>query len=73
MWALPFGHRAFQADARGLAQPSRCGFLFISTEGEGPEENYRKYVDEHLSGEDVVQVAQRVQLDSVYTLQGKEG
>ena len=32
-------------------------FLFISTEGEGPEENYRKYVDEHLSGEDVVQVS----------------
>lgn len=32
-------------------------FLFISAEGEGPEENYRKYVDEHLSGEDVVQVS----------------
>ena len=32
-------------------------FLFISTEGEGPEENYRNYVDEHLSGEDVVQVS----------------
>lgn len=32
-------------------------FLFISTEGEGPEENYRKYVDEHLSREDVVQVS----------------
>ena len=32
-------------------------FLFISAEGEGPEENYRKYVDEHLSGEDAVQVS----------------
>lgn len=32
-------------------------FLFVSAEGEGPEENYRKYVDEHLSGEDVVQVS----------------
>ena len=32
-------------------------FLFISAEGEGPEEDYRKYVAENLSGEDVVQVS----------------
>lgn len=32
-------------------------FLFISTEGEDSEENYRKFVDEHLAGEDVVQVS----------------
>lgn len=40
-----------------LRNHSDVDFLFISTEGEGPEENYRKYVDEHLSGEDVVQVS----------------
>ena len=32
-------------------------FLFVSVEGEGPEGNYRKYVGENLSGEDVVQVS----------------
>lgn len=32
-------------------------FLFISAEGDGSEADYRKYVDEHLAGEDVVQVS----------------
>lgn len=32
-------------------------FLFISAEGDGPEADYRKYVNEHLDGEDVVQVS----------------
>ena len=32
-------------------------FLFISKEGEGPEASYRKYVEEQLDGEDVIQVS----------------
>lgn len=32
-------------------------FLFISAEGDGPEDDYRRYVDEHLAGEDVVRLS----------------
>lgn len=44
-------------------------FLFISAEGDGPEEDYRKYVAEWLDGEDVVRVS-RDEFNSLMELFG---
>ncbi|MBP3472697.1 MAG: TlpA family protein disulfide reductase [Paraprevotella sp.] len=52
-----YGIEHSKAMREALRNHPDVDFLFVCAEGDGSEEDYRKYVDEHLAGEDVVRVS----------------
>ena len=52
-----YGIKKSEAVRKELRDNEEFDFLFITDEGASPEEDYTKYVAEHLDGEDVVRVS----------------